>query len=532
MARRVGRRFFLCGAGGLVVGVPTLTSLLPRELAAQNSPSPKRFVSLTTQSGMISRAWYPSHTPSGFQLRDDVFSDSGKQDGTTYLHDALPEDLRYGYAPLTVFQTANGISPVLHGALNRFLPKMNLLRGLDFMSTVGHGLGGSAALGNYADSSQAPVRSAIDPIPTIDEVMAYSDRVYPERPFRRALHMASGWRSSGSTTNYGVPGGAVEAIDGYNDPLRIWEDFFQGMMSDPMPREDPNLSLVNALHEDYRRVASHPRLSSSDRALLDRHIGFLADIEAGLQPFRAIDCAGPARPESIRADSRLTDPDQLREGVRLMIELGVMALRCDMTRVLTLQISNAAHDGAGSWQTSLHNSAGVPSDWHHYAHDAFETTGSYRNFVAIYEWVTNEVFGKILTELDDTPDGADGSTLLDNSLVVWGNELGQDHYNVMMPTVTAGSLGGTLHTDRYIDYCKWDGSYANKIDWGVLIPGLPHNRFLVTCMQGMGLRPEDYETSGRPGYGSTEAVGTPWAWPSDAWDLAQIGNPIPGVIRD
>jgi hypothetical protein len=64
---------------------------------------------------------------------------------------------------------------------------------------------------------------------------------------------------------------------------------------------------------------------------------------------------------------------------------------------------------------------------------------------------------------------------------------------------------------------------------------LPHNRFLVTCMQAMGLAPSDYEQGGVPGYGSQVKLlgNSPNGWSASNvghWDLAHIGDPLPGVL--
>src|SRR5262245_51870177 len=227
MARRIGRRLFLQSAGGALVGLPVLTSLLPRG-HADTSTGPKRFLAVLSCSGQINKQWYPIHTPTGYQLTDAVFANYGscpgrpcKKDGTTYLHKRLPEDDRYSYAPLTDFQTDTGISTIIHEKLNPFLKKMTLLRGVDFMSTTGHS--GSAYLGTYHDASSQAVQAACPPTTTIDEVMAYSSKVYAQLPAMRALHWACGWSAAGSATNYGIAGGPVEVVNGYQDPLVVWQ---------------------------------------------------------------------------------------------------------------------------------------------------------------------------------------------------------------------------------------------------------------------------------------------------------------------
>jgi hypothetical protein len=536
MARRIGRRLFLQGGAGVLVGLPVLTSLMPRGYAG-GATGPKRFLAVISCSGQINKQWYPIHTPPGYQLTDDVFAGQGncpdrpcKQDGTTYLHTSLPEDDRYRYAPLTDFQTDQGISTILHESLNPFLEKMTLLRGVDFLSTVGHS-GGSSYLGNYNDSTSDTVRAACAPTTTIDELMAYSNVVYPQQTLTRALHFACGWQDSGSATNYGIPGGPVELVNGFQDPLTVWQNLFMGLRPDTgePPKVDPNLSFLNAVYEDFSRLSKSPRLSSHDKQLLDRHVGFLADIESRIKNFHPAECTPPGEPPSINAWHLLTDPDQLAQAMGLMIDLGVAAIICDMTRIVTIHVTNALQDGGGSWQTSLHNSADVPSDWHHYAHDAFGSPSSMTNLVALNRWITKDVYARLLEQLD-VPEGIDGSTFLDNSLVVWGNELSLSHYNITMPTVMAGGLRGTVKTNRFIDYCDWTNGEGNPIEHGILIPGLPHNRFLVTCMQAMGLTPADYEEPGVPGYASQEIVDPPYGWDSSWWDLSHIGDPLPGVL--
>jgi hypothetical protein len=64
---------------------------------------------------------------------------------------------------------------------------------------------------------------------------------------------------------------------------------------------------------------------------------------------------------------------------------------------------------------------------------------------------------------------------------------------------------------------------------GNVIKGIPHNRFLVTALQAMGLSPADYERDGQPGYGSTSTSGRDGnLWPVD-YDMASVGDILPGI---
>ena len=80
-----------------------------------------------------------------------------------------------------------------------------------------------------------------------------------------------------------------------------------------------------------------------------------------------------------------------------------------------------------------------------------------------------------------------GSTYLDNSLVYWGNELGFNHIAYSVPCLLAGSAGGFIKPGRYLDYVDWNGRAYFAQENGNVIKGIPHNQFLVTALQAMGL---------------------------------------------
>ncbi|HEY8946978.1 MAG TPA: hypothetical protein VIM73_22195, partial [Polyangiaceae bacterium] len=164
--------------------------------------------------------------------------------------------------------------------------------------------------------------------------------------------------------------------------------------------------------------------------------------------------------------------------------------------------------------------------WHGLAHD-FANENARRMLKGINQWIASEVFAKLLAKLD-VPE-AGGTTYLDNSLIYWGNELGFNHIGYSVPCLLAGSAGGFIKPGRYLDYIDWDGrAYFSQED-GNVIRGIPHNQFLVTALQAMGLSPADYERDGKPGYGSTSVSGRS----SDTWavdyDLASVGSVLPGI---
>jgi hypothetical protein len=520
---------FLCGAGGALLAIPTLDSLLPAPLAAQPPASPRRLFALFSRNGFPNTDWYPTSAPPGYRLRDAVYPGTDKADGTTHLHLRLPEDPAHAFAPLSDFGSA-GLSTILGPSLVPFHDKLTLLRGVDFANYCGHNHG--AYYGNYA-ACTADATGSLPDIPTIDQVLAYSDRFYPELPVRRSLHVGTGMPHSFSYSDYGIEGGAIEQQSCFLDPRRVWDTMFAGLAPAPdEPAEHPNRRLLDVVREDYARVLRHRRLGANDRLTLDRHMSLLADIQSELASLDAVMCEPPDAPPSFNHRAPYAamhdGVEAFRQSCGLLIDLCVAAVRCDLTRVVTFNIGEALHDGSGSWEGSFHSSADVPSDWHHYAHDAFASESSMRNLVGINRFIANELFVPLLERLD--VEEADGRTFLDNSLVCWGAELGPQHWNVTVPTLLAGSAGGALRTGRYIDYSQWEQSYAVRQEYGVLVPGIPHNRLLVTILQAMGLSPEDYERDGLPGYGLREGTMGLRSFPTERWDLSRVGDPLPGLM--
>jgi len=261
-------------------------------------------------------------------------------------------------------------------------------------------------------------------------------------------------------------------------------------------------------------------------------MAFLDDIERELEAGFAAGCVRPDEPDFFdqgypwQEVSSVTDFERV---VELLVDISVAAIRCDMTRIITFRANMAVSDALGKPVASYHQSDDVAGDWHDFAHDATEEENDHAHIVALNRWTVEKVFTRFLERLD--VEESPGETFLDNSLVYWGGELSMSHYVLGMPTVLAGGAGGCLQTGYYCDYTNLDGDYANSImPWGVLIPGVQHNRLLVTILQSMGLSPSEYEQDGQPGYGHTPFFSMPWKMPESVYDWNALGDPLPGIF--
>lgn len=523
---RVRRRMFLQGMGGATLAIPMLSSLFRRDAHAGGSlPQPVRFIAIKSNSGQTIVDWYPTLEGNGYSLRSD------KADGTTGLTQEIP-GTPYKQAPMTDFADP-GLSTIIDGAFNPFLEKMMLLRGMDFLPDTNHNH--SAFLGNYAGSSDVTAGPALSlpHVPTVDQVMAYSDRFYPEQPLVRSLHLNTSRADSCSYTHAGIAGGAVNRVQAHIDPLTMWNELFTGPgimppnAEDPPQGESPNKRLVDHVYEDYTRIQANPRLSSDDRALLDRHLNFLSELQGRLEGGGVTaQCEFPPMPASYPDGGSLSVSD-IEESWSLMIDIAVAGIICDHTRVITIDAEKVLSDADGSPAGFTHSENASGQTWHALAHEWGTPSGD-AHLRSMNRWVANNVFLRLMERLD-VLEGGD-STYLDNSLIVWGNELGFNHLNYSIPTITAGSAGGRVATGRYLDFTEWETqSYFSQHN-GHVIRGIPYNQFFVTMLQAMGLQPADYEMDGQPGYGSTSTIGKDASTHAIDYDFSQIGNPLPSVL--
>lgn len=531
--RGFSRRLFLRGLGGAALALPFLESLAPRTARAQGAGA-KRFIVVKSFSTQLVKEWYPRFEGNGYALKDSRY-DGSKADGTTLLTNPLVSGSPYTQAPITDFQTSSGISGILGEKLNPYLPKLNLIRGLDFLPDVNHNYGG--LLGNFASCTNATPcdADALTGVPTIDQVLAYSSKFYPDVPVARYLHLSQGVSDSMSYTDRGM-GGEVEQLKARTNPLDAFNDLFGGATA-PVAPGDPqpdtgnaaDALLVDRVMDQYRALKQSSRLSAADRQKLDQYVNLMAELQAKLSVKPTLSCVAPAEPDSL-SNNENTDASDIVRKWDIMLDLVQAGLMCDRTRIVTLAVHKALGPGPDPEDSALtghyHSENASGGTWHGLAHD-FGNENSRRMLAGINRWVAGEFFAKLLDKLS-VSEGE--STLLDNSFVYWGNELGFNHLAYSVPCLTAGSAGGAITTGRYLDYIDWDShAYFSQED-GNVIRGIPHNQFLVAILQAMGLSPEDYERNGQAGYGSTDTqTKDPNLWATD-YDLSRVGEPLPGFL--
>src|SRR5688500_2179335 len=152
--------------------------------------------------------------------------------------------------------------------------------------------------------------------------------------------------------------------------------------------------------------------------------------------------------------------------------LMLLAHSCDLTRVSTMLLSNA-----NSWQH--YPWLGVNEEHHELSHSSSSDAASTEKLVKVAVWHSEQV-AYVVDRLAATPE-ADGGTMLDRTLLLWGNEIGvgNTHTYKDIPWLIAGGAGGYLKTGRSLHF-----------------KDQPHNNLLLSLCHAMGLT--DVQSFGIP----------------------------------
>lgn len=410
--RTFGRRNFLRGAGGIAVALPMLESVGPAR--AGGSPPPLRYLQFMHVQGTLWDEWAPSG-PADAMVLSEILS------------------------PLEPVR--EHIVPVL---------------GCDNPSASDYGVNGHVNSGRtvFTCAPNSGNNNLADG-PSIDQVIA--DRIDAPTPYK-SLQFGIG--GSGLGEYQALMAGPQDPVPLDGNPQQIFDQLFsdQGGDAAQPPTALQRLrarrgSVLDAVLDEFNGTLT--RASGADRQTLERHADKIRELEIQLGHDGAAGeaCGVPLLelPPGYDAD----DQGQDDVSSRAFIDLMVMALACDMSRVATLQYTNY-HGPDYPWLPV--NVPGGYAEWHSMVHD-IPNMGDRSAPRAVYRWYMQE-YAYLLQQLADTPDG-DGS-LLDHMLVMAVSELGNpaSHSTNNLPIVLAGGAGGQLATGRYADL---DGARTGEL---------------------------------------------------------------------
>jgi hypothetical protein len=245
-----------------------------------------------------------------------------------------------------------------------------------------------------------------------------------------------------------------------NQPVAPIDDPHQmlGKLYGQMKDKESLVSILDDVRADLKRVSS--KLSARDKALLDQHMTLVRGLEQDLQDS---DKQGKLAHPVPQVDPSIElVNDNTPEISRVQIDLLVNALANDMARVATLQFMRSVGMAQMRW-------LGIEEGHHSLSHDPDDNKDSYAKLMKINTWFAGE-FAYLAKRLSETPEATGDGNMLDNTLLVWTNELGK----------------GNSHSLDNIPYVMVGGGAGFKMGRTLKFKDTPHNRMWMAVAHGMG----------------------------------------------
>jgi len=257
--------------------------------------------------------------------------------------------------------------------------------------------------------------------------------------------------------SYAGPNKPIAPID---DPYQMFQKLYGRRKN-----KEALASILDDLTEDLDRVRT--AVGSEDRKLLDEHTTFVRSIERELQS--SSDDVGHAVPE-LDPDVDIEN-DNMPRITRMQVDLLVHSFLADFARVATFQITNSVGQPKMRWLD-------IEEGHHQLSHEPDSNDEAVEKLTEINRWYCEQI-AYLAKRLDETPEPGGEGSLLDNSLIVWTNELGK----------------GNSHTLDNIPFVLVGNGLDFKMGRSLKYPKVEHNRLLLSLAHGFG---HELETFGTP----------------------------------
>ncbi len=458
MNRKTRREFLKYGAG--LMTLPLLPSLLPKALA-QTSETTKRPI----------RVIFINHTNG---QRDDYYWPDDSQTMTQFAPHIYYKKLS---------EISGDISRLFTSGFDPYRNKMSLIRGLDiFTSNQDHNRGAFlTAVGNRGDASTSG-----SPPPfgaSIDWIMEQSTRFYQLEPKARAIRFNGPewlWFSFSNVN------GSVKDLSYLDSDSGVFNQLFDSG-STTAPSVDQNAKRRLAADTVMQRLStlrSNARLSSFDKQRLNDHIDMVNKLKATY-------VTSPIAQNCNKPTISLYQSGDYKKIYENLNDIIVTSFSCDLTRIASINLA----DGSSTKRDFQH--------WHDSV--SHGTSKAYmEEMLVLNKWRAERVID-LLAKLDSVTE-SDGSTLLDNTMVLWGNQVGTTpyftgggHFMMSFPLAFFGGKNIPFNFGHYVDYrhrpfLKID---PNRSDFPYY--GRPYNQFLASIMLAAGLQRSEFEIYGQNG---------------------------------
>src|SRR5205814_5660042 len=163
---------------------------------------------------------------------------------------------------------------------------------------------------------------------------------------------------------------------------------------------------------------------------------------------------GPPAPEL--SPGVKDDNENIPRLSKMQIDLMVNSFANDFTRIATLQYTNSVGQARMKW-------IGVDERHHELSHKPDNDKSAVEQLTKINKWFCEQL-AYLAKRLAETPEPGGNGTLLDNTTLVWTNELGK----------------GNSHTLDNIPFVLVGNGLGFKMGRSLQLKKVPHNRLLLS----------------------------------------------------
>ncbi|HXI59060.1 MAG TPA: DUF1552 domain-containing protein [Polyangia bacterium] len=423
LKKHIGRRRFLRGMGGAVLGLPALDMFQPRGARAAAAPAKIYSAIMMQQNGSIQ----------GHGGDPDLFWPKalGAIDPTTMVDGQTTTELK-DYASKLIF-----------------------LRNQNFKFSSNHDGGpvavAAAAAVTGASPRQMPVSESADFF--IARNMA---------PGQEPLTLYAGKKGTYRDDAMSFSTGGKLRI-GDNNPWNVYQRL-SGLSG--MSQSDPalfakiaarRLSVNDLVRSDLRDLLARTDLSKADHDRLDQHLTSVREMEMNMTTTLGpmVDTAG-----MMAVNGTHTTDANMEKVVNMMLDLVAFAFATDRARTATLQVG-------GCNDHTMYTINGVQAPPYHFISHRVMSDGDngskITNAIDLHHEIDRihaRYFKHLLDRLSAYPLPT-GGTLLDSSVNLWTNSIadGPPHSGTDVPHIIGGSGGGFLKTGLHV---KSPG-FANRV---------------------------------------------------------------------
>ena len=399
----LSRRTFLKGLG-VSMALPAMESLVPAATAKSLEQRPKRMTVFYSPNGVRMQRYTPATTGKNYAMTPILKPLEKVRDKFSVI------------SGLAHYQaSAFGAPPAGHG---RSCPAF--LTGVHAKATEGAdiqcGISADQVAASYfaKDTQLASLELGIEP----PSLMGSCDINY-SCTYTNTIS----WKSP------------TQALPAMVAPSDVFEHLFgDGNQIDEQTRQMRLVhksSILDFINDEAKRV--NKRLGVNDRHKMAQYLESVRDVERRIAKAREtsieMDLEGFTVPANIPVD--------YEEHVKIMLDLQMLALQTDMTRVSTFMLGRELSNHA-------YNNLGIPDGHHALSHHA-NIPEKIDKLVKINAYHM-QLFADYLEKMASIPDGE--SNLLDNTFVVRGACIGEsnDHDHMDLPIILAGGgLEGNRH---------------------------------------------------------------------------------------